>query len=217
MLRTYQFSEIVPTRAEGRLAELLLREGTPCHFPAGSLIQQQGDTGDGFWLIKSGTIALCRFAPNGNATIFGALGSGDLFGELAYFAGVPRQVDAVAEEAATLIHINARLIEHLLTREAEFARWLLRSISHQLRTALDKIDGDRRLSAEQRLIRALIDMSNRDGMTLSISQQELGELIGVSRITSGHLLRKLEADGIIHLQYRRIIVPDLDKLSRLES
>ncbi|MFM7027629.1 MAG: Crp/Fnr family transcriptional regulator [Chakrabartia sp.] len=215
MQRTYQLSDIIPTRAEGRLAELLRQRGRLCHFAAGALIQQKGDESSGFWLVTSGTISLCRFAPGGNVTIYGVLGSGDLFGELAYFAGVPRQVDAVADEDATLVHINAPLIELLLASEPEFARWLLRSISHQLRIAIDQIEGDRRLSAEQRLIRILIDMAKRDGPKLKISQQELGELIGVSRVTSGQLLRRLEAKGMIGLAYRGILVPDLNKLSGL--
>lgn len=215
MLRTYQLSEVAPTRAEGRLAELLLREGAVRHFPAGALVQQQGDEGDGFWLIKSGTVSLCRFAADGNITIFGVLGSGDLFGELAYFAGVSRQVDAVADEDATLVRINAPLIERLLAGEPEFARWLLKSLSNQLRVALDQIEGHRQLSAEQRLIRALVEMARRDGVRLAISQQKLGELIGVSRITAGHLLRRLAGNGLISLEYRGIVVRNLPELAAM--
>lgn len=215
MQRTYQFSEISPTRAEGALAELLLKEGAPYHFGAGALVQQQGDAGDGFWLIKSGTVSMCRFAIDGNVTVFGVLGPGDLFGELAYFAGVARQVDALAEDNATLVRIGAPLIERLLASEPDFARWLLKSLSQQLRAALDRIEADRQLSAQQRLIRVLVDMARRDGPSLAVSQQALGELIGVSRITAGQLLRSLAASGLISLGYRRITVPDPDKLAAL--
>ena len=213
MQRTYQFAEIAPTRAEGKLAELLLREGVTCHFAAGALIQQKGDDGDGFWLVKSGTVSLCRFTADGDVTVFGVLGSGDLFGELAYFAGVRRQVDVVADEAATLVRINAVLIERLLASEPEFARWLLKSISNQLRAAIDQIDGERQLSAQQRLIRLLVDMTRREGAELEISQQKLGELIGVSRVTSGQILRRLRQQGLISLKYGRISVRDQSRLA----
>ncbi|WP_225206062.1 Crp/Fnr family transcriptional regulator [Novosphingobium huizhouense] len=208
-------SEIAPTRAEGKLADLLLREGTVCHFAAGAMIQQQGDEGDGFWLIRSGTVTLCRFTPDGNVTVFGILGPNDLFGELAYFAGVSRQVDAVAEADATLVRIGASLIERLLASEPEFARWLLKSVSSQLRAALDRIEEERLLSARQRVIRLLVDMARRDGTTLTMSQQALGEHIGVSRITAGQILRALAARGLIQLHYRRIAVPDPDGLAAL--
>jgi len=215
MQRTYQLSEIAPTRAEGKLADLLLREGTVCHFAAGAMIQQQGDEGDGFWLIRSGTVTLCRFTPDGNVTVFGVLGQNDLFGELAYFAGLSRQADALAESDSTLMRIGAPLIERLLASEPEFAHWLLKSLSNQLRAALDRIEGDRQLSAEQRMVRLLADMARRDGATLTVSQQALGELIGVSRITAGQVLRRLEESGLIRLDYRRITVPDPDRLADL--
>lgn len=206
MQRTYQLSEISPTYAEGKLAELLLREGLEYYYPAGALVQQKGDDGDGFWLVKSGTVSLCRFGADGDVTVFGVLGSGDLFGELAYFAGVKRQVDAVADEDATLVRINAVLIERLLASEPEFSRWLLKSLSNQLRTAIDQVDGERQLSAEQRMARMLADMARGEGTELEISQQKLGELIGVSRVTSGQILRRLAHDGLISLRYGRITV-----------
>lgn len=208
-------SEIAPTRAEGKLADLLLREGTVCHFAAGAMIQQQGDEGDGFWLIRSGTVTLCRFTPDGNVTVFGVLGPNDLFGELAYFAGVSRQADALAEADATLVRIGASLIERLLGTEPDFAHWLLKSLSNQLRVALDRIEESRQLSAEQRMVRLLADMARRDGTTLTVSQQALGELVGVSRVTAGQVLRSLESSGLIRLNYRRITVPDPDRLAAL--
>lgn len=215
MQRTYQLSEIAPTRAEGKLADLLLREGTVCHFAAGAMIQQQGDDGDGFWLIRSGTVTLCRFTPDGNVTVFGVLGPNDLFGELAYFAGVSRQADALAETEATLVRIGAPLIKRLLASEPEFAQWLLKSLSNQLRAALDRIEEDRQLSAEQRMVRLLTQMSRRDGKTLTVSQQALGELIGVSRITASQILRRLEERGLVRLDYRRITVLDPGRLADL--
>lgn len=214
MQRTYQLSEISPTRAEGDLAEQLLREGTLRHFDAGAMIQQEGDDGDGFWLIKSGTVSLCRFAADGNVTIFGVLGSGDLFGELAYFAGVNRQVDAIADGKASVVRISAPLIERMLANQPEFARWLLKSLSNQLRTAIDQIEGDRQLSAQQRIVRRLLEMVHRDGSALAISQQQLGELIGVSRVTSGQVLRRLAQNELVSLEYGRIIVLDPEKLGR---
>ena len=217
MQRTYQLSEIAPTRAEGKLAALLLRAGTVRRFAAGAIVQQKGDDGDGFWLIRSGTVSLGRFARDGSVTIFGVLGSGDLFGELAYFASLPRQVDALAESDATLVRIGAPLIERLLASEPDFARWLLKSLANQLRGALDRIEADRQLSAEQRLIRTLVDMARREGAALVMSQQGLGELIGVSRITVGHLLRRLASGGLIGLEYRRISVPDPEKLAAMLS
>ena len=185
--------------------------------PSRSATINQRDAGDGFWLVASGTVSLCRFAADGNVTVFGVLGAGDLFGELAYFAGTRRQVDAVADEASRLVSIGPALIERLLASEPEFARWLLKSLSNQLRAAIDQIDGERQLSAEQRLVRLLLDLFGREGAELTISQQRLGELIGVSRVTSGQILRRLAQHGLVSLKYGRITVCDAAGLAALED
>ena len=117
MQRTYQLSEIGPTRAEGAIAALLAQVGRRQHFAAGALIQQRGDAGGGFWLIEQGTVSVCRFGGDGDITVFGIMGAGDLFGEMAHFAGVPRQVDAVADEDVVLLRIEASLIDRLLDTE----------------------------------------------------------------------------------------------------
>ncbi len=208
MQRTYQLSEMAPTRADDTIAQLLAATGQRLHFTPGAMIQQQGDSGDGFWLIESGSVTICRFGREGELTVYAVLGAGVLFGELAYFAQVPRQVDAVAEGEATLVRINAAQIDHLLDSRPDFARWLLRSLAGQLRSALNRIEGDRNLSAEERLARVLAGMAANQGGEIATTQQHLADLIGVSRITAGQVLAKLQADGLITRRYRRIAVLD---------
>lgn len=197
------------------MAQLLRREGRARQFAAGGLIQAQGDYADGFWLVEAGTVSLCRFHASGNSTVYAVLGPGDLFGELAHFTGLSRQVDAIADSQATLVRIDGVLIDRLLATTPEFARWLLKSLANQLRHALDGIEGDRHSSAHTRLIRTLADMTRRTGPRIQITQQALGDLIGTSRITTGSLLRELERDGILSLEYRQIIVTDVARLTAL--
>lgn len=208
MQSTYQLSAIGPIRADPALAALLRREGRQIAYGAGQVIQQQGDTGGGFWMIESGRVAICRFAADGGVTVFAVLGAGDLFGELAHFAGTPRQVDAVAEGPAVLVRIGATQVDRLLAREPHFARALLASLANQLRHALDQIDRDRTLTAEARLARLLLDLAHREGAQLPVTQQSLADRAGVSRVTAGQVLARLEQAGAIRRGYRRIVVTD---------
>lgn len=208
MQTTYQLYSIGPTRANPALAALLRRAGRRITYAAGQVIQQQGDDSDGFWMIETGRVAICRFAVDGRMTVFGVMGSGDLFGELAYFAGTARQVDAVAEEAAVLVRVGAVQVERLLAQEPDFARALLGSLSHQLRLALDQIDRDRSLTAEARIARELLDLAERESSELAVTQQSLADRSAVSRITVGQVLARLEQVGAIRKGYRKIVVVD---------
>ena len=208
---------MAPTRADDAIAPLLAAAGRRHRFAPGSMIQQQGDSGDGFWLVETGSVTICRFGREGELTVYAVLGAGVLFGELAYFAGVPRQVDAVAESEATLVRIEPAQIDHLLDSRPDFARWLLRSLAGQLRAALNRIERDRNLSAEERLARALAAMADSQGSEIATTQQHLADLIGVSRVTAGQVLAKLETDGLIKRSYRRIAVLDRAALTQRGS
>lgn len=214
MQSSYQLSAIGPTRADPALAAVLRGAGQRLTFAPSQLIQQQGDAGDGFWMIESGRVSICRFAPDGGVTTFAVLGSGDLFGELAHFAGTARQVDAVADDAAVLVRVGAAQVDRLLAEQPDFARWLLASLANQLRAALDLIDRDRTLSADARLARLLLDLADREGPLLKVTQQSLADRVGLSRVTIGQVLGRLELAGAVRRHYRQIAVIDRAILSR---
>lgn len=217
MQRTYQLSAVAPTRAGRQIAALLAGAGRRQRFSAGETIQQQGDEACGFWLVEQGSVMACRFGSEGDLTVYAVLGPGDLFGELAHFSEVSRQVDAVAESDAVLVRIDPPLIDHLLESEPEFARWLLKSLANQLRTALDRIESDRSLPAPARIARALAGLAENGGPEVEITQQQLADLVGVSRVTVGQALRSLEATGLIQRRYGRITVLDRTSLKATSS
>jgi CRP-like cAMP-binding protein len=115
-----------------------------------------------------------------------------------------------------MVHVNARAISTLLDAEPDFARWLLKSLAHQLRTALDRIDSDRTMLAEGRVVRLLKDMVSRDGPELHTTQEALANYVGISRVTMGAILNKLARAGLVRLSYRKIYVTNPDALTWIE-
>lgn len=216
MQRTYHLESSSRTALPPALAQLLSHRGRKRRFAAGSWIQQRGDDGNGFWLVQSGRVALCRHGVEGDQTIFAILGAGDLFGELAYFAETERQVDATAQEASVLVWIGDALIRQFLTDEPDFARSLLASLANQLRAALDRIDIARHGKAEARLAAALVVMA-RDaaGDRIICTQQELADFIGVSRVRLGTLLAMFSQNGLVRRGYGTIEIIDRESLQAL--
>lgn len=212
MQRTYQFSHISPTRADRAITDLLISVGRRQSYAKGKTIVQRGGPADGFWLIEQGQVTVCRFTASGDVTVFAVLGAGDLLGDLACLSGADRQVDAFAEQDAELIWIENTQLETLLAREPSFVRWLLASLATQLSTALNRIENHINLPAETRLARFLIDLVDRDGPTVSVTQQELADFIGVSRITVGQLVKRMSDKGILQPGYRIITVTDPARL-----
>lgn len=184
------------------LAQLAARARVQ-HFAGGRFIQHQGDPGDAFWAVVDGHVTIGRHSEDGIFTHFAVLAAGDLFGELAFFTGVPRQVDAVADGSASMIAIDRPLLRQLMAADIGWAELLLRSLSRQLASALDTIDADRRLSATERLENLLVTMARNEAGrdTVRATQQQLADLLGVSRVTLGASLAELAKQDKVRRNY----------------
>ena len=207
MQRSYHFPETdrATTLSDSEMLQLTTRARVQ-NFSDGQFVQHQGDVGHAIWAVVEGNVTVGRFSSDGDFTHFAVLGKGDLFGELAFFTQVPRQVDAIATGTAKLIAIDRPLLRRLMSNDVEWAELLLRSLSRQLAGALNIIDDERRLTTLQRLL-ALLQSMAADGEKaneVTATQQQLADLLGVSRVTLGAALRGLTAAGAVKPGYGRI-------------
>lgn len=213
MQRTYQFSEVGPTHADAEIFAVLTSVGRRQTFASGAQVLHRGDQPKGFWVIESGRLMACRFGLEGERILYGMLGKGDLIGELACFANVPQQINAIAEGDVDLIWIDLVQVERLLAEEPRFARWLLNAMANKMRSALDRIEGRHSLSARARIARVLTDVSADEGLELGVTQQELADFVGVSRVTVGQVLSQFANSGLIERRYGRIRVINPERLA----
>ncbi len=102
-------------------------------FSAGSMVCRQGDSGDSFFMIKSGTIRIYRKTQENIETELAVLGPGDSFGEMALLTGAPRAANVVVVEDAELTSLSKdqfdRILKHYpvvaLTLIKQMASWLI--------------------------------------------------------------------------------------------
>jgi cAMP-binding proteins - catabolite gene activator and regulatory subunit of cAMP-dependent protein kinases len=208
MQRSYHFALAERTGLARAERERLAAIAPVRSIADGQFVQHQGDPGDTFWVVCEGHVLAGRHAEDGRFTAFAVLGPGDMFGELAFFAGVPRQADAIASGPARLIAIDRPLLRRLMAEDIGWAELLLRSLSRQLAVTLDIIDAERRLPTADRLVQLLAAMAADapDRSTVRATQQQLADLLGVSRVTLGAALRELTARGLVEPGYGRIRV-----------
>lgn len=217
MQSTYQFAKIDTTRAHRKIHDVLVELGHRRHFASGTQVLHRGDPGTGFWLIEKGHVLACRFGQEGNRTLFAVLGPGDLVGELACFASLTQQVHAITDGEAELIWIEMSQIDRLLTGGPEFAKWLLNALANKLRLALDRVEGIHNLPAQARIARVLVDMALNEGMEIKITQQQLADFVGVSRVTTGQILAKFEKSQLIERNYGWIRLIDTKGVSEMAA
>ncbi len=226
MQRGYHLSNFPKHEGRGRSAtdfvtalpddvrKRLLGEGRPHRFAKGQLIHQRGDPGTEFCYIESGSVQIGRFSADGRLTLFALLGAGDSFGEQAFLGEFPRMVDAIAGSDCTVVRIGEDELQRLINSDAGAARILLKTMAHMVQQAFDMIEDSRNLTVEQRLVQVILRLcGNAAGEILvTVTQQELADLVGVTRVSLGKALARLERAGLVSRKYGKIVVPDKREL-----
>lgn len=199
------------------LRSKLLEASTTKRYSAGEIIQQRGAKADGFYVLVSGSVSVGQFLPDGDFRAAALLGSGDSWGELAMFADNPRVVDAVAREECLVRHVRANLFQSMLAENPGASMKLLAAMSVQLQEMIDLLAGIRRGSARPRIAGVLANLAGAPArpVTIAITQEELGDLLGLTRMTVNTELKSLEAEGLIAKRYGKIEINDPAKLREI--
>lgn len=192
----------------------LRRHALRRRYQEGQVIQQRGEDASGFWLLQSGSVAVGQFLPDGEFRAAAMLGAGDSWGELAMFARRPRVVDAIARKPSEVLFIPAAEFEALVARDTGTMRELLAALSAQLQEVLDMLAGIRKGTARPRIAGILANLAGASSgaLEVSITQHELGELLGLTRATVNAALRELEGDGLVSRSYGKIVIEQPDRL-----
>ena len=93
---------------------------TPVEVRAGKVLTTEGDVGREFMIIASGTATVKR-----NGRKVATLGPGDLFGELAVLAGVPRTATVTADTDMVVEALNRQEFSSLLDESPALAKKIL--------------------------------------------------------------------------------------------
>lgn len=102
-------------------------------FPAKSVVFNEGDPGDGVYVIKSGSVQVSTRVGHGDEMVFAKFSEGDFFGEMAIIENAPRSATATAIEDSILYFIPRDTVLDLLAKSPQFALTLVKVISNRLR------------------------------------------------------------------------------------
>ncbi len=200
-----------------RLANLLRRNS----LRKGEVLFRQGDEGTALYIILQGRIKISVSRRMDTVTL-AILGEGEFLGEMALLDDLPRSADAVALEDSQLYALNRKDFLSFLKGSDNAVRAVLSSLSMRLRRT-DKLLAEMCfLNLSARLINKLVELAEsiigggekKPACSLKISQQELGDTLGVSRESINKELKVLRSKGYISTSRNSITIHDLELLKK---
>ena len=202
-------------------AELLERRALLRTFPRRAIIYAPTEPGQSVLLVVSGRVKIKDITPDGKETILTFIEEGELFGELALLDEEPRQEYAEAAEQTKVLAIPREEILQLMAKRSDLALSITKLVGLRRRRIENRFRNILFLPSRERMVRLLLELADAHGkrigfaceLGLPLSHQELASLIGVTRETVTVILGQLQAEGLIVVKRRRIVIPSLRKLS----
>lgn len=191
-------------------------------YRRGEVIFHQGDPGDSLHVVCQGRLKVVITADNGEEAVLAVLGPGSVFGEMAILDGGPRSATVVALEAVETALLSRTDFTGLLRRSPAAVDGLLASLAKTIRQADEDIGGLTFLDLYGRLARKLLELAETHGeqsdgivvITVPLTQEELGAMIGSTRASVNKILGFFEDRGAIERRGRQIAITNKEVLRR---
>ena len=176
-------------------------------FPKNTVLINEGDRSDAFFIIISGRVRVYSSNPQGREFVIDFHGPGEYVGEMA-LDDSPRSASVNTVEPTTCAVVNRARVREFLLEHPDFAEHLVRKLIHRVRVTTENVkslaltDVYGRLA---RLLNILAPPGDEDRVIPGrMTQQEIADRVGASRDMISKLLKDLVAGGYLSVNERTI-------------
>jgi CRP-like cAMP-binding protein len=195
-------------------------------YPARKVVVSQGEPATALFGIAHGRLKVSSCGPDGKDTVLGIMGTGEVFGEVALLDGGVRSATCTTIEPCELLVVDRVQFMQLLNSSPGIAVKLLLVLAQRLRRLSQRSEDAAFLDVPSRLARSLLDLAARFGerqrapstgilITLKLSQQELGDLVGATRESVNKHLSDWTRQGFVDSRDGRLVISDIDSVRRI--
>ncbi len=207
---------------EEQQVKRLAQRAVPRRAEAGTLLFAEGDDCQGLYVIFSGALKIFKQSAQGREQVLAVERSGGVVAELPVFDGGPYPASCQPIESSVVIFISKQDFRRSCQQDPELALKVLASVGARLRRLVGIIEELSFQTVRRRLAALLLETvraahpsakaSSPSRVPLPLTQQEIAARIGTVRELVSRNLSRLQAEGIVRLEGRTLIVHDLKRL-----
>ena len=209
---------------EGEMQALAGR-ATRKRFQKNEQLFAEGDPCTGRYLVAAGKIRIFKLSPSGREQILAVEGPGSSFAELPVFDGGNYPAAASALEDAEVLFVSRKDFQNFCREHPDVALKVIAVVGARLRRLVGIIEELSFTTVRQRLIAVILRLArashtrSKEGVHIELekSHQDLAAELGTVRELVSRNLSRLEAEGFLNVEGRKIIVKDLPGLRREQT
>jgi CRP/FNR family transcriptional regulator len=198
----------------------LAQRAVPRHFSAGQSVFGEGDPCAGMYVVESGHIRIFKCSAGGREQVLSIDGPGSSIAELPVFDGGSYPASGAALDEVTVLFVSKQDFQALCLAHPQVALKVLGVVGARLRRLVGIIEELSFTTVRHRLASFLLRLAQNEGkrtahgveITLAVSNQELASQIGTVRELVSRNLSRLQADGIIKIDGRSMVIRNLNDL-----
>jgi CRP/FNR family cyclic AMP-dependent transcriptional regulator len=177
----------------------------------GATIFSKGDPGTSMFAVISGTVKISISSADGRSAILNLIGAGEIFGEVALLDGLARTADAIANTGCEIFTIDRRDFIPFVKSQPALAMKFIELLCTRLRWTSDQVEQVILQDLPGRLASALLRLTEKHklepaGRTIAVTQQEISEMVGMTRESINKQLRAWAARNWVRLEHGAIVV-----------
>ncbi|MBV8919902.1 Crp/Fnr family transcriptional regulator, partial [Bradyrhizobium sp.] len=186
----------------------------------GAAIFSKGDAGNNLFAVISGTVKISVSSPDGRNAILNLIGPGEVFGEVAVLDGKARTTDGTANTNCEIFVIDRREFLPFVRSQPALAMKFIELLCARVRWTSDQVEQVILQDLPGRLASALLGLTERRKLdptsrTIAITQQEISEMVGMTRESINKQLRAWATRNWVRLEHGAIVVLEADSLREL--
>jgi CRP-like cAMP-binding protein len=195
----------------------------PRQLGAGEVLFLAGESCDRIYLVLQGLMKLSACDEEGRETILGLAVPDDLVGDVGALDGLGQPHDAIAVTNCVVLGIDAERFLEAMERNGRAALDWARAIAARSRWLGGAAQERGSSVVTARLAGRLLDLAEMVGhmcsgtieIDLPLAQSDLGKLAGMSRESACRGLRKLQKDGVLTYERKKLRIFRPDALERI--
>jgi CRP/FNR family transcriptional regulator len=186
-------------------------------YPAGKAIFWEGEPSQGLYWLHSGALKAVKYSASGREQILHLINPGQTFNEVGAFTTLPNPASVLALASSKVWHIPGEAIRQRIQQDPVFAQLIIDVLAQRLRHSVDLIEDLSLRPIINRLSKLILDEA--EGNTLFrpdwYTQHELAARLGTVEDVLQRALRRLEADKLIQVERRQILILDRRGMEKL--
>jgi CRP/FNR family transcriptional regulator len=171
---------------------------------------RQGESAKTVYLVKTGTFKLVHITGDGRDVIVDVIGPGEVIGETALFQEQMHPFSAVALELSRICCFSRSQFEAMIEANPNVAMQVIGFLARRLYESIQQSGETSGASVRQKVLQLMARLAEKHGrptpdaiaIELDITQQEIADMIGASRVMVANILKQLHDEGLVRRRDR---------------